>query len=94
MITKAKESYKDSFLNGITLGKTIKMKRESLGISLNELAKEISISNSTLSRIESGKLKNPKAVYLFRISKVLKINYKLLLELQGYDIGYVSFDRR
>ena len=95
MITKSKGSYKDSFLNGITLGKTIKMKRESLGLSLNELAKEISISNSTLSRIESGKLKNPKAVYLFRISKVLKINYELLLELQGYDIGYINhYDRR
>lgn len=66
-----------------------------MGISLNELAKEISISNSTLSRIESGKLKNPKAVYLFRISKILKISYELLLELQGYDIGYIShYDRR
>lgn len=66
------------------------MKRENLGLSLNELATKISISNSTLSRIESGKIKNPKAVYLFRISKVLNINYELLLELQGYDIGYIN----
>lgn len=90
-----RDSIKDSFLNGITLGKSIKMKRESLGMSINELADKISVSSATLSRIESGKIKKPRAVYLFRLSKVLEISYELLLELQGYDMEYIGYrDRR
>ena len=88
---KLKGSYKDSFLNDITLGDCIRMKREKLGISQEDLAKKIYVSKTTLSNIENGKMKYPKAVYLFRISKELDINYELLLELKGFDITYIKF---
>ena len=95
MNIKQKESAKDSFFMQTTLGECIRMKRESLNMSLEELADKIFVSKSTLSKIETGKLKYPKAVYVFRLSKVLNLNYKLLLELQGYDIEYIGYrDRR
>lgn len=93
--TRLKESVKDSFFERATLGECIRMKRESINMSLEELADKIFVSKSTLSKIETGKLKYPKAVYVFRLSKVLNINYELLLELQGYDMEYIGYrDRR
>jgi len=62
-----------------------------MGISLEELSEKIFVSKTTLSNIENGKIKYPKAVYLFRISKELNINYELLLELKGFDITYIKF---
>ena len=88
---KTKESGLDSFLNAITLGECIKMKRESLDKTLKEISDEIHVSVSTLSKIETGKLRHPKAVYLFKLSRVLNIQYEVLLELRGFDMNYIKF---
>ena len=86
--TEVRESKKDSLF---TIGEYIRIKRRNLNMSLEELAKKIFISKSTLSKIENGKIKFPKPVYVFRLSKILCIEYELLLKLQGYDIEYIRY---
>lgn len=77
------------------LGNYIRKKRKSLNLSITELASMVSISESTLSKIENNKIRQPKAVYIFRLSKALNVSYELLLELQGFDMEYIKYrDRR
>lgn len=61
------------------LGDKIKAVRENAGMSLTALAQNVGISKGYLSQIESGSVKNPAAVIVGRIARVLKTTSEMLL---------------
>ena len=66
-------AYKDeSYINTEELGRAIKRHREELKMSLRDVADEINVSASTLSRIENG-TGRPDSDNIARISKWLKM---------------------
>lgn len=64
----------------MNLGEYIKNKRLEKNISLNDFSNLINYSVSGIENIESGKQKYPKSVILYRISKILEIDYDKLLD--------------
>lgn len=60
------------------LGRAIRRKRESLGLSLRDVADETSVSASTLSRIENGTGK-PDADNIARLTKWLDVPMERIL---------------
>lgn len=63
----------------LSFGELIKSKRKELGLSLKEISESIKLDQSTLSKIEKNE-RNIGMEYISRLSKVLKINKKLLLD--------------
>ena len=49
-------------------------------LTLEELSKLTNISESELDKIELGKIKTPSSVFLFRLSKVLNLDYNEMLK--------------
>ena len=64
-----------------TLGKYISEKRNAEGLSQRELAKDIHISHSTISRIEKDDGISPDNATLKAISERLGLDYNYLLAL-------------
>ncbi|MDD3926934.1 MAG: XRE family transcriptional regulator [bacterium] len=69
---------------GTKIGELIKIKRESKGMSQRQLALYAEISNTEVSRIESGIRANPSALVLKRIAKVLNISIEEIFRTAGY----------
>lgn len=68
------------------VGKIIKGKRKSLGISLKKLSAACQVSDSEIHRIEKGTRQTPSWEILCKISKALNLHpFELLLEA-----GYIS----
>ena len=67
-----------------TLSEVIKTAREKKGISQRELARQINVDNSTIAKIEKGKIKQPSEFVLMKIAKYLNLDAKDLLILAGY----------
>lgn len=67
-----------------TLSEVIKTAREKKGISQRELARQINVDNSTIAKIEKGKIKQPSEFVLMKIAKYLNLDAKGLLILAGY----------
>lgn len=53
-------------------GKRLKEFRDSYGISLERMSEKTGIAKSTLIGIESGKIKNPHSVTIFKLKKYVK----------------------
>jgi transcriptional regulator with XRE-family HTH domain len=68
----------------ITIGNYIADLRAEKGISQRELAEWSGVSNTEISRIESGKRQNPAPATLKAVSKALSAEYTDLMELAGY----------
>ena len=64
-----------------TLGSFISHRRQKLNISQRELAKQVKVSNSTISRIENDENITPDNATLRRLSEVLRCDYNYLLAL-------------
>lgn len=64
------------------VARIIKNKRIKDKISLQMLSKVTNISISTLSKLENNKIKNPSSVFLYRICKVLNLDYEEVLRLR------------
>lgn len=64
-----------------TLGKVISNRRTELGITQRELARNVKISNSTVSRIENGDNITPDNDTLKAIAEFLRLDYNYLLAL-------------
>ncbi len=68
----------------LTLGRLLKQKRESLGLTVREVGEEINLSYSLVSRFEKGS-RIPSAVILQRLQNVLKMDdyeFSQLLQLR------------
>ena len=61
------------------LGNEIRKKRKQKKLTLKTLSKMTNISQSELSKIEKGEIRNPSNVFLYRLSKVLDMEYNDLL---------------
>ncbi|HKR59244.1 MAG TPA: helix-turn-helix transcriptional regulator [Pyrinomonadaceae bacterium] len=73
-----------TLVNTEELGRAIRRKRESLGLSLRDVADETTVSASTLSRIENGTGK-PDADNIARLTKWLDVPMERILGGQGAD---------
>lgn len=71
------------FINKI--GNLLKQERIKKNLSLKKLSELSNISISTLRKLENDKVKNVNSVFLYRISKILKIDYEYLLR-KRWDI--------
>ncbi|KAF1086309.1 DNA-binding transcriptional repressor PuuR [Sporotomaculum syntrophicum] len=65
----------------MTLGKYIAQKRQAQGLSQRELAKDIQISHSTISRIEKDDGITPDNATLKALAQRLNLDYNYLLAL-------------
>ena len=67
------------------IGNLLKKERIKRNLSLSTLSKLSNISISILSKIENDKIKNVSSVFLYRLSKILRIDYEYLTR-QRWDI--------
>src|SRR5947207_2690385 len=72
--------------NQSPLGRYLKRLREASGLSLREAEGEIGISNAFLSQLESGKVKQPSPVMLYKLAKLYGVPYETLMELAAYPV--------
>ena len=71
-------------------GEWIQEQRKKSGLSQRQLAVLINISNTEISRIESGERKRPAPYILKRIAPHIGISYRVLLEIAGYGELFVE----
>jgi len=69
--------------NGLTLGHVIQAKRERLGLTQRQLAREVNLNHATISRIEGdfGRVADPSTLKV--IAQALGIDYNYLLSLNS-----------
>lgn len=68
----------------MTLGNLLKARRESMGLSLNQLAIQVHISRPYLSRLERGEYAHPSPRILAQLAQRLQIRLEDLYALTGY----------
>lgn len=66
-----------------TLGKTLKITRENVSLTLREVEIATGISNAYLSQLENEKIKKPSASILYKLANVYKIDLNVLLCASG-----------
>ncbi|MEU5428229.1 helix-turn-helix transcriptional regulator [Streptomyces olivoreticuli] len=66
------------------LGNFIRQAREGLGISLIQMAADLRMHQSYLSRLERGDFKHPSPEVLQRLAIALKVRHEDLFALAGY----------
>lgn len=71
----------------IELAQMIKEQREKLGMSQRELARQINVNNTLISKIEKGQISKPNIAILLNLSNTLKIAIIDLLDVCDYDIN-------
>lgn len=74
----------------MTLGERIKRQREAKGMTLLQLAEKIGVSEATMQRYESGRIKNPKQPRLVALTKALDVDANYLMDWRG-DIAKQDF---
>ncbi len=62
-----------------SLGKTLKVKRESIGFTLRQVEDTTGISNAYLSQLENDKIKKPSANFLYKLANLYKLQLNELL---------------
>ena len=72
------------------IGKILKQERLKNNLTLESLSNISNISISTLSKIENDKIRNVSSVFLYRLSKILNIDYNYLTR-QRWDIFPIFF---
>ena len=75
------------------IGKIIKEERIKRKLTLKELSNISNIPISTLSRIENEKTRNVNSAYLYRLCKILNIEYDYLLR-QKWEVFPTFFYER
>lgn len=63
----------------MTLGERIKLQRESLGLTLLQLAQKVGVSEATVQRYESGEIKTPRHDKLIAMAKALGVDVNYLV---------------
>jgi|LFRM01.1.fsa_nt_gb transcriptional regulator with XRE-family HTH domain len=68
----------------MTIAEMIKQRRTELGMSQRQLASVSGLSNSEISRIESGERKSPSPRVLLALSAALDLSYDALMQEAGH----------
>lgn len=71
----------------MSIGKTIRKRRQEIGMKANELAKRIGVSQSFLSNIEND-LKIPRFLLLHKIARELKMSLAAFDDIEGEGKGF------
>ena len=66
------------------LGQYLRAMREAKALSLRQVEGKLGISNAFISQIESGKVKQPSPVKLYKLAELYGVPYDSLMELAGY----------
>lgn len=61
------------------ISKYLKKRREELGLTLNEVASQVGVNNSTVSRWESGDINNMKRDKIVKYAAALKISPAIIM---------------
>ena len=67
----------------MTLGRTLRTARLSLGKTLREIESMTGISNGYLSQLESDAIKQPSPHHLYKLASAYGLDYALLMESAG-----------
>src|SRR5437762_3599774 len=68
------------------LGTYLKSLRDAKSLSLREVEGRTGISNAFLSQIESGKVKQPSPIALYKLAELYGVPYEALMERTGYPV--------
>ena len=68
------------------LGPYLKTIREANALSLREVERKSGISNAFISQMESGKVKQPSPVILYKLAELFGVPYESLMALAGYPV--------
>lgn len=69
-----------------TLGQLVRDRREALGLSLRQLGQRIGTTDTTVMRIESGEIANPRGEVLRALAEALEVPSADLFAAAGYTI--------
>jgi transcriptional regulator with XRE-family HTH domain len=69
---------------GPSLGRLVRANRERLRLTQGELAEQVGVSRSTISELEAGRIKEPRATSFARLGKALGLPAAVLLAAAGY----------
>ena len=67
-------------------GGYFKALREAKSMTLRDVEKKADVSNAYLSQLESGKVKQPSPLTLYKLSEIYGVSYEVLMEKVGYPI--------
>ena len=77
----------DDYENSIIrLGELVRQARTEHGLSVRELAKQIDIHHSSISRLESGQFARPTPDFLKRLARALDLELSDLYHLAGHTL--------
>lgn len=76
----------DGALNAGGLGRELSSARLAARRSLRDVAGESEISAAYLQKLERGQVEDPSPRILRRLATALRIEYRRLMELAGYDV--------
>lgn len=68
------------------LGKILQRKRESLGLSIKGLAREIGMTDTTVMRMEQGQIASPRPDLLAKLAERLDLSLAELYASIGYTV--------
>ena len=82
-------------MTDINIGKLIHDRRIDLGLTMKELGEKCGVSEATISRYESGNIKNMRRDVVASLAKALQLNPKVLMdwneeEMNGVDPYYLD----
>jgi transcriptional regulator with XRE-family HTH domain len=63
----------------------IKMRRKDLGLTMKEVAKAVGVSEATVSRWESGDIRNMRRDRISALSRVLDVPPAVLMDWEEFD---------
>lgn len=64
----------------------IKMRRKELGMTMKEVANAVGVSEGTVSRWESGDIKNMRRDKIAALARVLDVPPAVLMDWEEYDV--------
>ena len=76
------------------IGNLLKQERIKANMSLVTLSKLSNISISTISKIENDKIKKINSVFIYRICKILKIDYQYINRKRWDLLPVFLYDRK
>jgi len=68
------------------LGTYLRSLREAGGLTLRGVEDKTGVSNALLSQLESGKVRRPSPVTLYKLAEIYRVPYAVLMEKAGYPV--------